>query len=70
MEKYKEFKKIPLTPYFWIVIRNELPIGFVIRGLNSIHHVYDTDFTQVMNNLPSMLSAYNSFIKAVSEQNL
>ena len=70
MEQYKEFKKIALTPCFWIVIRNDLPVGYIIRGLNSSHHVYDTDFMQVMNDLPSMSSAYNSFTKAVSEQNL
>jgi len=63
--KYREFKKIALTSYYWIVTRNDHPIAYITRDSNRNHYVFDNNYRQVMNNLPTMLSAYHSFIKAV-----
>ena len=69
-KKYREFKKIALTPYYSVVTRNDQPFAYISRGSNNNHYVFDIDYRQVMFNLPSMLSAYNSFVKAEREDNL
>lgn len=66
-EKNQEFKKITLTPYWWVVTRNDEIVAFIARASSSIHHVFDTDYMLVMNNLPSMQSAYNTIILALSK---
>jgi hypothetical protein len=64
-KQYKEFKKIALAPYYWIVTRDDQRIAYISRGSNNNHYVFDINYREVMNSLPSMQSAYNSLLRSL-----